>query len=63
VNRIILTKDKTLIKADYIIDDKPEISGVENMPAWEHIIFDRPYNRQVNKRRITWETWKDVMAL
>lgn len=61
VNRIILTKDKTLIKADYLIDDKPEITGVENPPSWEHIIYDRPYNQEVHgKRRITWEHWKDV---
>ena len=63
VNRIILTKDKTLVKADYLIDDKPEITGVENNPTWEHIVFDRPYNREVKKRRITWENWKEIMAL
>jgi 5'-nucleotidase len=61
VNRIILTKDKTLIKADYLIDDKPEIAGVEETPSWEHIIYDRPYNRGINKRRITWENWKTVL--
>jgi len=62
VKRIILTKDKTLVKADYLIDDKPEITGVEDTPSWEHIIYDRPYNRDVNKKRITWENWKDVLA-
>lgn len=62
VNRIILTKDKTLIKADYLMDDKPEITGVENPPGWEHIIYDRPYNRGVNKRRLTWKNWKDVLS-
>jgi 5'-nucleotidase len=61
VKRIILTKDKTLIKADYLIDDKPEITGVEKHPSWEHILYDRPYNRGINKRRITWETWKQVL--
>ena len=62
VKRIILTKDKTLIKADYLIDDKPVITGVENMPGWEHIVYDRPYNRGVSKRRLTWENWKDVLV-
>jgi len=62
VNHIILTKDKTLVKADYLIDDKPEITGVEITPGWEHIVYDRPYNRGTNKRRLTWKNWKDVLG-
>jgi 5'-nucleotidase len=61
VKRIILTKDKTLVKADYLIDDKPEVVGVEDTPSWEHIVYDRPYNREVNKRRLTWINWRDVL--
>ena len=60
VKRIILTKDKTLVKADYLIDDKPEITGVEDTPSWEHTLYDRPYNRGINKKRITWENWKNI---
>jgi 5'-nucleotidase len=63
VKRVILTKDKTLVKAAYLIDDKPEITGVEEMPSWEHIIYDRPYNQGVNKRRVTWANWKDVLVI
>ena len=61
VKKIILTKDKTIVKADYLIDDKPEISGVEKEPSWEHIVYDRPYNRGVNKKRLTWANWKDIL--
>lgn len=61
VNKIILTKDKTIIKADILIDDRPEITGVEKEPSWEHILYDRPYNQEINKRRITWKNWKDVL--
>ena len=61
VKRIIMTKDKTFVKAEYLIDDKPEITGVENPPSWEHILYDRPYNKGMNKRRLTWENWKDVI--
>lgn len=61
VKRIILTKDKTLVKGDYLIDDKPVITGVESHPSWEHILYDRPYNRNINKKRITWMTWKDIL--
>lgn len=62
VKRIILTKDKTLVRGDYLIDDKPEITGVEDIPSWEHILYDRPYNKQGNKRRLTWENWKNVLG-
>lgn len=62
VKRIILTKDKTLVKADYIIDDNPEITGVESVPSWEHILYDRPYNRSVSKRRLTWENWRNILV-
>ena len=61
VKRIILTKDKTIIKADILIDDRPEVTGLESNPTWEHILYDRPYNRDINKRRLTWENWKDVL--
>lgn len=61
VKRIIITKDKTLVKANYIIDDKPEITGVEKIPSWEHILYDCPYNKGVNKRRLTWKNWKTVL--
>lgn len=61
VKSIILTKDKTLVKADYIIDDKPEITGVEHTPSWEHILYDRPYNRKADKKRLTWSNWKSVL--
>ena len=32
--RLILTKDKTIIRADMLIDDRPHIKGVE-IPTWE----------------------------
>ena len=59
--KIILAKDKTVIRGDLLIDDKPEISGLLN-PAWEHIIFDRPWNRTVQEnKRLTWKNWCDVL--
>lgn len=52
--RLILTRDKTLIKGNILIDDNPEIKGVKE-PEWEHVIYDQPYNRNVTKkRRCTW---------
>ncbi len=60
--RLILTRDKTLVFGDYLIDDKPIICG-EKEPSWEHVIFDRPYNRDTQeKKRLTWENWKEVLG-
>jgi len=61
VKQIILTKDKTVIKGDFLIDDKPLISGAQDPPEWEHILYDRPYNKGANRRRLTWDNWKDIL--
>lgn len=54
LKRTIITKDKTLIHADYLIDDKSQISGAR-IPSWEHILYDQPYNRHIkDKKRMTW---------
>lgn len=53
LERVIVTKDKTHIAADYLIDDKPEVKGSAT-PTWEHVLFDQPYNQDViGKSRIT----------
>jgi len=61
-NRLILTKDKTLIQGDLLIDDKPEITGTVR-PRWKHILYDAPYNQHVTDRpRLTWRSWRNVLA-
>jgi 5'-nucleotidase len=61
VDRIILTRDKTLIRGNLLIDDKPQIIGIEK-PTWEHILYDRPYNRDIpGKRCLTWCNWRDIV--
>lgn len=60
--RLILTRDKTLVRGDYLIDDKPTIEGENPTPSWKHVIFDQPYNRTVmGAKRLTWPTWKSVL--
>lgn len=60
--RMQIGKDKTYLLGDILIDDKPEIKG-EQIPKWEHILYDRPWNRHVKeKRRITWENWREVLT-
>ncbi|MFJ1301613.1 5'-3'-deoxyribonucleotidase [Pseudomonadota bacterium AL_CKDN230030165-1A_HGKHYDSX7] len=60
--RLILTRDKTLVNADLLIDDRPAISGLVR-PAWRHILYDAPYNRHVTDRpRLNWQNWRNVLA-
>jgi len=61
VKRVILTKDKTLVRGTILIDDKPHITG-GLIPEWKHVIFDAPYNRHANGfHRITWGNWQDIL--
>jgi 5'-nucleotidase len=61
VRKIILTKDKTPIRGRYLIDDKPEIKGIL-APEWEQILYDQPYNRNIPKRRLNWQNWREVLV-
>jgi 5'-nucleotidase len=60
--RVIITVDKTLVRGDILIDDKPQITGSER-PTWEHVVFDQPYNRDVaDKRRLVdWANWRELV--
>lgn len=60
-DRVILTRDKTLVHGDVIIDDKPRITGAME-PSWQHVYHDRPYNRTGDKPRIvSWAEWKKTL--
>ena len=59
--RVILTRDKTLVRGDVLIDDKPVIGGIST-PQWRHVLFDRPYNRLVPGPRVQWENWREILA-
>lgn len=58
----IITADKSLFDADYLIDDRPEIK-ITRYPSWEQIIFDAPYNREVTnkKRLLKWSDWRGLV--
>lgn len=59
--KIIATKDKTLIYADILIDDKPEHIGLRK-PVWKYVLFDAPYNKHVRSTpRITWNDWEKIL--
>ena len=61
VDNIILSMDKTMIKGDLLIDDRSDIQGCD-IPSWEHILYNQPYNRAyTGKRRLEWNNWKSVL--
>lgn len=60
--KIIYTRDKTLVRAELLIDDAPEVTGLKS-PEWEHVIFDAPYNRHAPGRRVTWRNYREVLNL
>jgi len=64
VSRIIITSDKTTVRGDVLIDDKPKIVGCQS-PAWKQMLFDAPYNRSVAGARLaSWDEWEaQLMAL
>lgn len=60
VNRMIVTKDKTVVHGDILIDDKPIVTGTRK-PLWKHILYDQPYNRHIDATRLTWDNWQEVL--
>lgn len=68
VDRLILTRDKTYVRGDYLIDDAPVAKGSGLEPTWEHIYMEQPYNRpgkpkaDPQRRRLTrWTSWREVI--
>lgn len=60
INRLILTRDKTMINGHVLIDDKINITGVLNEPSWQHIVFMSCHNKKANLRGKTrLENWTD----
>lgn len=63
VERIVLTRDKTLVHGDVLVDDKPHITGVCT-PVWKHILYDQPYNRHIiHQPRLTWANYQEVLGV
>ncbi len=61
VHRLILTRDKTLVHGDVLIDDNPAIRGARK-PDWWHILYDQPYNRHLPGPRMTWADWEQALG-
>lgn len=63
VNRLILTRDKSIVRGDILIDDRPEMT-TSRPPLWEQVLFDQPYNRHlIDKRRLNWQNYREVLGI
>lgn len=64
MSRLVITRDKTIVKGRVLIDDKPLVKGKCDDPEWEHIVFEQPYNLGVKgkARMRNWSEWKDVLS-
>ncbi|CAE7296152.1 unnamed protein product [Symbiodinium natans] len=63
--RMVITQDKTTVRGDVLIDDKPKITGSQ-IPLWKQVVFDAQYNRNVEmdgrRRLCAWKDWEKVLA-
>lgn len=60
LNKIIICQDKTEIRGDLLIDDKPAWNNLNSI--WKHVVFDAPYNKHLEIPRLkTWADWRSVI--
>lgn len=61
-DRVILSRDKTLLRGRFLIDDKDVIKG-HHTPMWEHVVADKHYNQNSPAlRRLTdFSQWREIM--
>lgn len=68
LDKIILTKDKTMVAGHLLIDDKPYITGVCQPIPWKHVLFTGPYNLNTElrgrKRLDSWtgDQWRELIV-
>ncbi|XP_063286753.1 5'(3')-deoxyribonucleotidase, mitochondrial isoform X1 [Pelobates fuscus] len=67
LEQIVLTRDKTVVSADLLIDDRPDINGAEPNPTWEHILFTACHNKHLlltppSRCLLSWkDDWKGIL--
>jgi 5'-nucleotidase len=66
VDRCIYAHDKTVVRGDILIDDRPRHWGALE-PTWQQVYFAQPYNSPENEgvagvpRLTSWPEWRDVV--
>jgi 5'-nucleotidase len=57
VDRMILSRDKTIVRGSILIDDKPHIKG-SLFPVWKHLVYEASYNEEeYGDLRFSWKDW------
>ncbi|WIB65655.1 hypothetical protein [Curtobacterium sp. MCBD17_040] len=61
-NRAIISKDKTFVRGDLLIDDRSGVTGALT-PEWQQLLFTQPHNRfdTVLPRLNGWANWQDTV--
>lgn len=49
IDKVILTRDKTMINGHLLIDDRPDIKGACAQPTWEHILMTACHNKHMER--------------
>ncbi|WP_171046569.1 5'-3'-deoxyribonucleotidase [Pseudarthrobacter sp. NamE5] len=58
----VITRDKTRVRGDVLIDDKPSVTG-RAQPEWDLVRFTYHYNRHLPGPRIDgWSNWQPVLG-
>ena len=65
MNRVIFTKDKSLIRGNFLIDDSPIKTKGILQPEWKLIVFDMSYNQndQCYGRIFGWTDLDSIFSL
>lgn len=60
--RAIIAKDKSVVRGDLLVDDKPLVATTLS-PTWRHVVFDAPYNQHATSplRLTGWSTWRQTL--
>lgn len=67
LEQMVLTRDKTVVSADLLIDDRVDITGAEPNPSWEHVLFTACHNRHTqlqppSRRLHSWaDDWRAIL--
>lgn len=67
LERVVFARDKTCVRGDVLIDDKPDVSRGSQNPSWRHLVFKHPYNEDLcmvefPHRMGNWNPeWKSVL--
>uniref|UniRef100_A0A7S3E2T0 Glycosyltransferase 2-like domain-containing protein n=1 Tax=Chloropicon laureae TaxID=464258 RepID=A0A7S3E2T0_9CHLO len=64
-SKVILTRDKTTVRGDFLIDDKPTCDAGALKAEWQHVVYDQTYNRakDTGKRLSDWSKWEEVLGV